>query len=350
MSTAARLRLWATDHRTWRRMELDRWLRPIYGGRGTILSYHRICPARKDAPGYNRWLEATPELLDETIRFLRRSRFAFISLDEAVEAIVRDRASGRFVVFTLDDGYADNLTHAAPVFRAHGVPYTVYITTSFPDRTATLWWYALEDYVQTKSFPGGASHGVDLDGPAATTLHDLFDRRASTLSSSGDPAVDLERLTGISALDARRYVERLALNWDQVAQLAADPLATIGAHTVNHLPLAMLEEETARREIVDSRTRLEAFLQRPVRHFCYPYGGRRAVGARETRLVAQSGFATAVTTFTGNVFKEHRRHLHSLPRIPGTLVAGEPSVEYLRLYVNGVVACHENHFRRVVTV
>ena len=51
------------------------------------------------------------------------------------------------IVFTLDDGYLDNYTNALPIFIKYNVPFTIYITTSFPDHKFTMWWYALEDII-----------------------------------------------------------------------------------------------------------------------------------------------------------------------------------------------------------
>ena len=50
------------------------------------------------------------------------------------------------------------------------------------------------------------------------------------------------------------------MDWQELSQLAADPLVTIGAHTVNHLMLAKLSDKAARSEIDLSRSIIEAGL------------------------------------------------------------------------------------------
>src|SRR5438874_8651569 len=50
----------------------------------------------------------------------------------------------RFVCLTFDDAYRDTLRWAYPVLKDAGVPFAVYIPTSFPDRLGELWWLALE--------------------------------------------------------------------------------------------------------------------------------------------------------------------------------------------------------------
>jgi peptidoglycan/xylan/chitin deacetylase (PgdA/CDA1 family) len=49
-------------------------------------------------------------------------------------------------------------------------------------------------------------------------------------------------------------------------------LVGIGAHTLTHPHLPTLDEETARREIVESRRALESLLRRAVETFSFPYG------------------------------------------------------------------------------
>jgi hypothetical protein len=50
---------------------------------------------------------------------------------------------------------------------------------------------------------------------------------------------------------------------------------------------------TTRRELTESRRRIESQTGAPCRHFCYPYGGCSPEVQRET---AAAGYSTAVTT------------------------------------------------------
>ena len=104
------------------------------------------------------------------------------------------------------------------------------------------------------------------------------------------------------------------MSWEELAQLAADPLVTIGAHTVNHVMLAKAPERGALRDGM-SRSVIEASLGVRPDHLSYPVGDRTSAGPREFRIAAELGFKTAVTTRPGVLFSEHSRHLTALPRI-----------------------------------
>jgi peptidoglycan/xylan/chitin deacetylase (PgdA/CDA1 family) len=74
---------------------------------------------------------------------------------------------------------------------------------------------------------------------------------------------------------------------------------TVGAHTVNHIPLAeVAQPEVAQAEIVGSKQLLEQLLGHPVRDFAYPYG---SYNATDEALVAGAGFEDAVSTHGGRV-------------------------------------------------
>ena len=62
------------------------------------------------------------------------------------------------------------------------------------------------------------------------------------------------------AVDLAAFCKELCMDWRELSQLAADPLVTIGAHTVNHPMLAKLPEKAARSEMDLGRSVIEAAL------------------------------------------------------------------------------------------
>ncbi len=116
-------------------------------------------------------------------------------------------------------------------------------------------------------------------------------------------------------VDGRALADRLLMTWDEIREMAADPLVTFGAHTKGHYALAKLPEDRARTEMTESIAALERELGRPCRHFSFPYGDPTAAGEREFRLAAEAGMHTAVTTRKGLIHTRHQNRLTALPRL-----------------------------------
>jgi len=112
-----------------------------------------------------------------------------------------------------------------------------------------------------------------------------------------------------SSAPAVRSLDR-ALDADELRDLAASDVFTIGAHSVTHASLPRLTDDEKRREVTDSRVACEDLLGETVTSFAYPFGDRdRAT----ERIVAASGFRHACATDPG-VAVTIRDRFH-LPRI-----------------------------------
>jgi peptidoglycan/xylan/chitin deacetylase (PgdA/CDA1 family) len=82
------------------------------------------------------------------------------------------------------------------------------------------------------------------------------------------------------------------LTWEEIAAMQQAGMR-FGAHSLTHQWLTRLSADEARREIVASRSELEAHLGVPVTVFAYPYGG---ASPREMKMVQGAGFVAALGT------------------------------------------------------
>ena len=155
--------------------------------------------------------------------------------------------SHKWVCVTFDDGYRDNYTLAYPLLKRLGVPFTVYVSTGFIDNTLPMWWYPDEQL-------------------------------------------------GISA--------------EELKMMDADPLCTVGAHTVSHPKLDTLTKEQQYQEIAESKQDLEQLLGHPITHFSFPHG---AYNDDSLAICHELGFATAVMAWGGPL--RRGSHFLLLPRI-----------------------------------
>ncbi|TYO66392.1 polysaccharide deacetylase family protein [Bradyrhizobium hipponense] len=324
-------------------------LRPLLAGVGAIFMLHHVRPAREAAFQPNRHLEVTPDFLRATLSHLRSRDIDIVSMDELHERLVQGNFDRRFAAFTLDDGYRDNLEFALPVLRDFDAPLAVYVASDFAEGTGRLWWTALEAVIantdQVDVQIGNSALRLDATSPAAKQA--AFDRLHDwlrALPGEHDLKREIEALCARYGVDVAALCRSLCLSWDEVKRLAADPLVTIGAHSISHCNLARQSEEFAAQEMAVSKLRIEHALQAPVLHFAYPYGDREAAGNREFALAAAAGFKTAVTTRPGMLFAESAGQITALPRV--SLNGNYQDTRILPVLTSGAATAMWNGFRR----
>jgi peptidoglycan/xylan/chitin deacetylase (PgdA/CDA1 family) len=324
--------------------KLNLLTKPFYGGIGHILLFHRIVPTNieRDHIGTG-GLEVSTDFLEDTIQFFRDRNYKFISLDKLWENFQNNQFEKKFVVFTFDDGYLDNLTHAYPIFKKHKIPFAIYITTNFPDKKAILYWYILEDLLKENTVFYFEVDNKKFEFDCST----IFDKRESfqkirDIILAGNQKNFFDRIKQIFAnydVDLYEKVKKLAMNWEQIRDLSGDELVTIGAHTVNHYPLNKLPETLVEKEIIQSKDAIESQINQKVEHFAYPYGTIKEAGHREFDIVKEMGFKTATTVREANIFPEHKNHLEALPRVP---ITARMTLKKLEAFTNGWIPLIEN--------
>src|SRR6202007_1102074 len=113
-----------------------------------------------------------------------------------------------------------------------------------------------------------AGTATQLDTATVAGKQAAFDRLHDWLRS----LPEFEQKREIDALCARHGVDQAAIctdqcmSWRELKEFSADPLVTIGAHSITHCNLARQSEDVAVREMRESRARIEKALQRDVVH------------------------------------------------------------------------------------
>ncbi|MDQ0319431.1 peptidoglycan/xylan/chitin deacetylase (PgdA/CDA1 family) [Pararhizobium capsulatum DSM 1112] len=285
-------------------------------GRGAIFTLHHVRPRRPRLFDPNAHLEITPEFLDTAISTLKAEGYRFVALENLPQELT---AEGRapIAVFTLDDGYRNNIEHAAPVFSRYSVPFTVFATRGFIERTHGLWWETLADLMEAKNsltFDFGAGpETLPLD--TAARKHQAFGRFADYVGTGDEAtavaAIDvLARANGIEPLS---ITEKLTLDEGGLKQLVDNSLAQLGVHTVSHRALSRLSDEEVRAELNRSIEIIEQITGNRPTTLAYPYGFLSAVSARDRQLARALGLTVAVTTQPGTL--DAAQELTALPRI-----------------------------------
>ena len=327
-------------------------LKPFFSGIGHILMFHRVCPkSNRPRIPFNTSIEVTPQYLENAINFFKDRDYEFISLDRMYRDFQENKFHKKFVVVTFDDGYLDNLTHALPVLKKHNFPFTIYVSTNFPEGTAVLWWDLLEDLIlerDTLEIQTGDKR-CQFNCSSMVEKEDTYSRVRSIIIGFNEKEFSdkIREMFSGAVEDVYRKTAELALSWDQVIALDKDPLVTIGAHTVNHFALKPLPRDLVQYEVLESKRKIEAYIGHPVEHFAYPFGGPAEVGTKDLEIVKKNGFKTAVATVHGNIFPGHKHYLEFLPRIH---MKEDVDNLQLELSIHGFNHFKLHKFKRIITV
>lgn len=128
-----------------------------------------------------------------------------------IERLPSSAEGGRYVSITFDDGFENVIENAIPELAERKIPATIFVTADAMGKVAG-WW----------------------------------------------PETTSERLARIATVE-------------QIRTLPAS-LFNIGSHTLTHPRLLLLNEFQARRELSESRAKLEQAWQRKITTFSFPYG------------------------------------------------------------------------------
>jgi peptidoglycan/xylan/chitin deacetylase (PgdA/CDA1 family) len=306
-------------------------------GAGVILRFERVRPRMVGRFQPLRSCEITPHFLDRAIRALRRWKYEIIPIDEVCRRAVTLAARQRFACLTFDGGYKDIVTSAYPVLSRHRVPFTVYVPTAFPDGIGEAWWLALEQVIardrRISLVVGRQERHFDVPGMAEKyELYDYLSRWMRSLEPA-DLSAAIKDLCTRYAVDLAALSREAALDWGDLAKLAADPLVTLGGATVNFPVLSNMKDAAALKEMTMGRAVMETALRREVRHFAYPFGDRQSWQRKHMAMAEEAGFVSAVSTIPGVIEPAGKTPVFALPRM--TWDGRSSSLRAMRVILSG---------------
>lgn len=273
-----------------------------------VLMYHRILPkldprAMLEEPG----MIVTPETFRMHMRLIKRN-FDVLSLSQWINR----KNSGaplpaRCCAITFDDGWADNYEFAYPILQEFDLPATIFLVSDmvgknqqfWPERLARLltdialtcpeqWDHPSLAWVKSKAF----SYEFTAVPPDQEQLSEIINQ----IKELQDTEIHARISTIENDLQLKNKPLPSLLSWQQMAEMNASGLIEAGSHTCHHIRLdAGQDEETLKREIIQSRLQIEKHLGQPVYAFCYPNGD---YSPRAVELVKQN-YQCAVTTRKG---------------------------------------------------
>jgi peptidoglycan/xylan/chitin deacetylase (PgdA/CDA1 family) len=300
----------------------------LLGSRGCLFTFHRVADTTTWATLPNRNFYLDLAFLDRLLAYLARTGWAVVTLDEVLRRAARGHGSGRYVNFSVDDCYRDTYEEVVPLFRRHGVPVTLFVTTGIPDGTLTLWHAGLEDVLRRRDHI--LLDGRRLELETADAKQEAFARIAADWDGP-DAVSRYIAFCRQNGVDAGEIHWRHAMSWDMLEALRNEPLVEIGAHTISHARVSSLPPPMALAELQGCRERLMQKLGVAARHFAFPYGRSNDCSRRDLDLARQAGFASAATTRKGLV--RRGQDAFGLPR--NTLNGAHRNLAMTELHLTG---------------
>jgi peptidoglycan/xylan/chitin deacetylase (PgdA/CDA1 family) len=230
--------------------------------------------------------------------------YRIVPLSELVDRMAAAKSVRGLAAVTFDDGLRDETEAGARLSVERGWPMTFYLPTRYLDTGEPYWYQELGLLLRAGR---GRTLMVDdlrlpLDSDASLdAAHEALRRRFYALPSVAEVDRVLRAVrTTLTGAETRLPSLEIPppVAWERVRALARHEGISFQAHSINHLAMSRLPPDEIRREMEGSKRRIEEMTDRPVHHFCYPYGGVAEIGSA-ARDVARALFRSAVTLVRG---------------------------------------------------
>ena len=209
------------------------------------------------------------------------------------------------VLVTFDDGYRNNLSHAAGVLQKFGIPAVLFAIVGCVGTDRLLW--PTEIYRSILLWPSAVVPLPDEstiavppnDGEKRMALA-AWVREFSKVLSEESKNLYLSRLREVAlpALESREMEMFRFLSWEELCQLRRIGFE-VGSHTMEHCILTRIDAYRVRRELEESRQQLERRLETSCVSFSYPNGRPADYSPQIISQVAQAGYRVGFTTNPG---------------------------------------------------
>jgi peptidoglycan/xylan/chitin deacetylase (PgdA/CDA1 family) len=245
---------------------------------------------------------------ERILRYLKEA-FDVVSLDQGLDALATDRVMRPpKVVLTFDDGLRNHHEVAYPLLKQMKMPAVFYVCPGLIDNAEWQWPHEVRQRLLSLS-PIARKELMVQTGSTTDEIEPFIDWMKSLVAPHARETLQSIRAATVSfqrTEEMRRQYD--VMSWE--ALLSLDPsIITVGSHTVSHPILTSLDSRALEFEIEHSRRQLEARLQRPVAHFCYPNGSTD----NNVRNVVARHYSSAVITKRGYTYAGADRMM--IPRI-----------------------------------
>ncbi|MBT1450646.1 polysaccharide deacetylase family protein [Glaciecola sp. XM2] len=286
----------------------------LYQHKVPVFMLHRMACADLGISGHS------PELLRQSLSFLRTHNFNFVTIDDVARAIsTQSTLPPKSVAFTIDDGYLEQVEIATNIFAEFDCPATFYVCTGFVE--GDLWFWADKVHfllnncndAELNKVMAVFSDVVSKSAEKSVCLSHIIEYlktcpldRINNVISAAAAEINL-------SLPVRAPNGFQATSWESLRASEKRGMM-VGAHTYSHPILSNESENVSEFEIKQSTIHINEQLHNPSKVFCYPVGRQQDFSKREVAFVKRLGYTGAISSEPGAANIGDSRSLFSIPR------------------------------------
>ena len=178
------------------------------------------------------------------IKYLNKF-YNVISLEDAVNMLNSDkRIIDNAVAITFDDGYKNSLSDAYPILKKYKVPATLFLPSGLINENKLAWWDQVELFYGDKS--------------EIESMKKLPNEKRIKMLKTMTPKIK-------NIPEKYKFLSKNELH-------KMSDVFSYGFHTHSHPILTMTKKDEVKKEIINSKKKLENLLNMKIKSFCYPNG------------------------------------------------------------------------------
>lgn len=276
--------------------------RPI----GYIYMFHRVAPNDSALPVIDE-LRVSPDYFRQFL-LNKIGGGKFVDLQRVVEVMNdKEKIKSPFYVITFDDGYEDNYTYAYPILKELGIPFTIFVSVDLMNDHQPIWNYPLIiERIVRKNDILQLANGMQLECRTVEEKNRAFVELKSWLFGLPYETLRDEFARVLKDYLTDNVFPMNTMTWEQLQEMANDPLCTIGSHTMSHSRLVMKDNDSLMHELQDSKRILSEKLEVEIKHLSYPYGWITDVSDEAIEVAKRVGYKSGLRSFGGPVRRKDK--------------------------------------------
>lgn len=262
-----------------------------------IVMYHGVIDNKSNLKC---WWQIKESDFKEQIHYIKKN-FNVISIDELNELIIKKKQSSKNTcVLTFDDGYNSFMTKVLPILEYYKLPSTVYISPGVAQKQKMIWTDELFSGIYQSSKSNLDLSDIELGkwdieskNRKSLAAHSIVSLLKNMPIKKKNNLINEIYCKLDFSVEQTKYQNdqpfKLLLR-EEIEKISKSPLVTIGSHSMNHEILPRLSKVQIERELNESKTILEDWINKPIKHFSYPDG---KFNSEIASMVEKCGYQTA---------------------------------------------------------